>query len=105
MPEVAAFEHGVPAWVDLGSADLAESVRFYSGLFGWEHEDMEMVPAEVPNHWLVHFATSDTDASAANVTELGGTVLAPPFDGPPGRMAVFADPRGAAFAVIAMAAQ
>jgi hypothetical protein len=33
-------------------------------------------------HWSVIFATDDTDATAAKATELGGTVIVPPFDAP-----------------------
>ena len=40
----------------------------------------------------------DVDATAANVTKLGGKVHMPPFDIPEvGRSAVVADPQGAAF--------
>lgn len=60
----------------------------------------DMVPAEVPAHWLVYFGTEDTDATVAKASELGGTTLVPPTDIPPGRFAVLMDPGGAAFAVI-----
>ena len=62
----------------------------------------DMVPEEVPAHWLVYFAVDDTDASVSKATGLGATRLVPPTDIPPGRFAVFADPDGAAFAVIKM---
>lgn len=32
------YPQGTPCWVDLGSSDLAASVAFYSGLFGWRAE-------------------------------------------------------------------
>jgi predicted enzyme related to lactoylglutathione lyase len=51
----------------------------------------------VPNHWHVYFAVADTDAAAAKVTELGGSVMVPPFDTPIGKMAVVSDPQGAVF--------
>lgn len=122
-------EPGALCWNELNTRDIEKSKEFYSKVFGWSPQDNqmegmaytewqidgrtvggmlpmpEMVPAEVPNHWLVYFATTDTDAMAAKVTELGGSVIAGPFDVPPGRMAVFTDPRGATFAVIAMAPQ
>jgi len=53
----------------------------------------------VPNHWHVYFAVADTDASAAKVTELGGSVMVPPFDTPIGKMAVVTDPQGAVFSL------
>ena len=52
---------------------------------------------DVPAHWSVTFATADADATAAKATELGGNVIAGPFDAPWVRMAVIADPQGATF--------
>jgi predicted enzyme related to lactoylglutathione lyase len=54
----------------------------------------------VPNHWQVYFAVADADATAAKITELGGSILAQPFDTPAGRIAAAADPQGAAFSII-----
>ena len=53
--------------------------------------------AGVPPHWGVTFAVDDADAIAARAAELGGRVLAGPFDAPWVRMAVIADPQGATF--------
>ena len=53
-----------------------------------------------PNHWHVYFGVDDADATAAKAAELGGSILAPPFDSPVGRMAVIADPQGAVFSII-----
>ena len=53
----------------------------------------------VPNHWHVYFAVADADASAAKITELGGSVMVPPFDTPIGKMAVVTDPQGAVFSL------
>jgi predicted enzyme related to lactoylglutathione lyase len=58
-----------------------------------------------PSRWHVYFAVADADAAAAKITELGGSVLAEPFDTPVGRMAVAADPQGAAFSIIQPPAQ
>ena len=52
---------------------------------------------DTPAHWNVTFAVDDADAAAAKATELGGTVVAPPFDAPWVRMAVLNDPQGATF--------
>jgi predicted enzyme related to lactoylglutathione lyase len=52
---------------------------------------------DVPPHWSVTFATDDVDATARKASELGGQVLAGPFDAPWVRMAVIADPQGASF--------
>jgi predicted enzyme related to lactoylglutathione lyase len=48
-------------------------------------------------NWGVTFAVDDADATAARAVELGGTLLAAPFDAPWVRMAVIADPQGATF--------
>jgi predicted enzyme related to lactoylglutathione lyase len=52
---------------------------------------------ETPPHWGVTFGVDDADAAAAKATELGGEVLAPPFDAPWVRMTVIRDPQGASF--------
>jgi predicted enzyme related to lactoylglutathione lyase len=49
---------------------------------------------------MVYFAVEDTDATAARATELGGAVRVEPFDSSAGRIAVVADPQGAAFSII-----
>ncbi len=50
---------------------------------------------DTPPHWSVTFATDDADATAAKAGELGGKVIAPPFDAPWVRMTVIQDPQGA----------
>jgi predicted enzyme related to lactoylglutathione lyase len=52
---------------------------------------------DTPAHWAVTFGVTDADAVAAKATELGGTVLVPPFDAPWVRMTVMRDPQGATF--------
>ena len=59
----------------------------------------------VPNHWHVYFAVSGADAAVAKAAELGGSVLAEPFDTPVGRMAVISDPQGATFSILQPAEQ
>jgi predicted enzyme related to lactoylglutathione lyase len=59
----------------------------------------------VPNHWHVYFEVADADAAAAKARELGGSVVAEPFDIPVGRMAVLGDPQGAVFSIIKSAPQ
>jgi predicted enzyme related to lactoylglutathione lyase len=55
-----------------------------------------------PPHWTIYFGAADVDAAAAQVKELGGTVMAEAFDIPVGRMAVCADPQGAIFNLFQM---
>jgi uncharacterized protein len=52
---------------------------------------------DTPAHWSVTFAVDDADAIAERVAELGGKVVAAPFDAPWVRMTVLSDPQGAVF--------
>ncbi|MQA75035.1 MAG: VOC family protein [Solirubrobacterales bacterium] len=56
-------------------------------------------PDEVPPHWSVTFAVDDADGIADRAAQLGGKISVPPFDAGPTRLAILADPQGAAFAV------
>jgi uncharacterized protein len=120
-PATISHKPGSPSWVDTASPDVDASVRFYTGLFGWEANaipdpeaggyviltlDGASVAALGPLQegqfpaWSLYFATSDADATAAKVVEAGGKVVAPPFDVlKSGRMAVFQDPIGTFFSV------
>jgi predicted enzyme related to lactoylglutathione lyase len=69
--------------------------RVVAGIF----ETDEMQPG-----WGVYFAVEDADATVAKAGELGGMALRPAEDSPYGRTAVLADPAGATFAVIRLAA-
>ena len=54
----------------------------------------------IPPHWNLYVAAQSADATAHRAKQLGGTVLAEPFDVfDAGRMAVLQDPTGAAFCV------
>ena len=53
-----------------------------------------------PPHWLPYIGVDDVDASAARITELGGTVVSEPMDIPDtGRFCVLKDPGGATIAL------
>jgi hypothetical protein len=113
---------GVPNWVDLGTADVFDATRFYTGLFGWTaHLDpapeaggyttftMDGKPVAgagplygvgQPTAWSTYIATTDADTVAARVDAAGGKVLVAPFDVlDQGRMAAFLDQAGAPFSV------
>ncbi|BFU47519.1 VOC family protein [Krasilnikovia sp. MM14-A1004] len=113
---------GVPTWVDLGTADLDDAVRFYTSLFGWTAHvspdpeaggytifNLDGMPAAgagplfgegQPTAWSTYIGTDDSDAVAARVQAAGGQVLVPPFDVlDQGRMAAFLDQAGAPFSV------
>ncbi len=108
-----------PTWVDLATKDPAAARDFYSKVFGWNvevnpdplyggygrakinGEDAAGIGGtqtpDQPTVWSVYIGTDDVDALSGQVTAAGGSVLAPAFDvGDQGRMAVFADPGGAA---------
>ena len=115
-------------WNELTTRDPQHSVEFYGAVFGWTatllptagpddytefHVSdrgiagmMPMVgdswPADMPNHWMVYFAVDNCDASVSKVEALGGSVMVPPTDVPPGMFATVKDPQGAVFSVIAM---
>ena len=115
---------GVPCWIDTTQPDPEAAAAFYGGLFGWELEDA--MPPEAPGKyymarlggrdvaavssqvrdappaatWNTYVWVSDADETAGKVRAAGGQVLSEPFDVPgAGRMAVLADPAGAAFCV------
>ena len=58
-------------------------------------------PDSVPSHWSVDFWVDDLDATAERAEQLGGEVIAPPYEIPGTvlRQAVLADPKGATFSV------
>lgn len=112
---------GMPCWVDLAVPDIDAARRFYEGVMGWETQEgppeyggyvtclkngraaagigPKMTP-DLPTAWLTHFATSDVDASAEQVSAHGGQVRIAPMDvADLGRMAVCADASGAAFSL------
>lgn len=53
--------------------------------------------SKTPAHWAVAFGVDNADAVAAEAKQLGGSVVAEPFDAPWVRMAVIKDPQGATF--------
>lgn len=120
----ATGERGAWAWCDLRTHEPDAAREFYGAVFGWEYAAVPMAGEEyttftapgqsapaggvgpmmgndgVPAHWLNYFAVTDVDASAATVKQLAGTVLAPPFDTPFGRMAPILDPAGAGLMIM-----
>jgi predicted enzyme related to lactoylglutathione lyase len=124
VPERSGYIPGVPCWVDSSQPDPKAALPFYSGLFGWEFENVMpeesggeyymgrirggdvaaigSVPEGAPPTatWNSYIAVASADDAAAKVRAAGGAVLADPFDVmDAGRMAVVADPEGAVFCV------
>ena len=55
------------------------------------------VQGGAPPHWGVTFGVDNADEVAAKAKELGGEVVAGPFDAPWVRLAIIRDPQGATF--------
>jgi predicted enzyme related to lactoylglutathione lyase len=53
--------------------------------------------ADTPAQWSVTFGAENADATAKRAREIGGEVVAGPFDAPWTRMVVIRDPQGASF--------
>ena len=113
---------GAFCWIELATTNQTAAKDFYAKIFGWSSHDFPTGPNEVytifqaeghdaaagctlrvdqlshgvPPHWNLYVAVENAEASATRATQLGGTVLAPPFDVfDSGRMAVVQDPTGA----------
>jgi len=124
MPERDGYIPGVPCWIDTSQPEPEAAVAFYSGLFGWEFEDVMAPESEgryaiarlrggdvaavgsIPEGapamamWNTYVWVESADQTAAKVLDAGGKALTDPFDvGNSGRMAVFADREGAVFCV------
>jgi uncharacterized protein len=124
MLERDGYLSGVPCWVDTSQPDPEAAVAFYSGLFGWDFEDVmppgapgkyfiaRLRDADVaavgsqpeggpPNAmWNTYVWVESADETASKVRDAGGHVVMEPFDVmDAGRMAVLTDPEAAAFCV------
>ena len=126
MADVTALTPGTFSWVELATTDQKAAVKFYGDLLGWSVNEFPMGPGEtysifqlrgrdaaaaytmrederksgMPPHWNMYVGVKSADDAAKKAAELGGKVVAPPFDVmDAGRMAVLQDPTGAYFCV------
>ncbi len=125
MSERRELLPGSFCWPELATPDSARAKEFYAGLFGWGAFDVPSAGGTytllqlrgldvaalrllgetekkqgVPSHFMTYVSVASADAGAARARELGGAVLAGPFDVEGiGRMAVINDPTGATFAL------
>jgi uncharacterized protein len=93
---------GYGDYLERDDPDVRKRVAELGGATGFEDVVASINPIaddqpDLPAHWGVTFAVDDADAVAKKATELGGTVVVPPFDAPWVRMTVIADPQGATF--------
>jgi predicted enzyme related to lactoylglutathione lyase len=120
-----ANEPGAFTWNELMSRDVTRAWDFYSHVFHYGREQMDIgmaepytmlkvgdrpvggmmatppeVPAEVPSVWMTYFAVDGTDAAVDNARSMGATVLTEPTDSPYGRWSTLQDPQGAVFTVL-----
>jgi predicted enzyme related to lactoylglutathione lyase len=126
MPDIDRHAPGTLSWADLSTKGAGAAKDFYTGVFGWdavdlpipgggvytmfqmrgrsvaavsEQQDQEAAQG-IPPHWTTYITVADVDAAAKQAEAAGATLLAPPFDVmDAGRMAVIADPTGAAVAL------
>ncbi|MFQ5747176.1 MAG: VOC family protein [Gemmatimonadota bacterium] len=126
MAELESHPPGTFCWVELTTTDGPDARRFYGDVFGWTGDDVPVGPDSVytmlrkndrdvgalyemdakqrargvPPAWLSYVSVAEADGTAGRVAELGGQVVAPPFDVfTAGRMAVLQDPAGAKLAI------
>jgi uncharacterized protein len=116
-------EPGSLGWNELATGDVARARDFYTALFGWRAEVMNvgmeytvfhgdqgplagafaLTPEMegMPTCWMPYFAVADPDGDAAKAGSLGATVLKEPADIPGiGRFAMLRDPQGAMFYIM-----
>ena len=122
MLERDGYMPGVPCWVDTSQPDPEAAVAFYSGLFGWDFEDV-MPPGSPGKYfiarlrggdvaavgsqpeggpptaaWNTYIWVESADETASKVLDAGGRVITEPLDVmDAGRMAACLDPEGAVF--------
>ena len=128
LVEPASAEHhiGKVVLVELVTSDLAAAKQFYAALFGWAFRDIQiggtkyaeasldghpvagLIHKDVPaggrrqSSWLGFIAVRDVDAAKKTALKQGAKVVFEPHSIPDrGREAVFADPQGAVFGVLA----
>ncbi len=118
---------GTPVWWDLASRDLDATKAFYSGLLGWEWNDLMssqqgvfsqaqlgdkvvggvytyqdgMPLPDGPLMWVNAFWVDDADAAMERAVEKGGSVIMPACDDPAGggRKSLLLTPEGAPLVV------
>lgn len=123
MSERTSYAPGTPCWVDLAMPDFEEAERFYWGLYGWKIPElpdssemggyrrakmgsydvagvMPLMQEGQPPAWSTYISVNDADATAATITENGGTQIAEPMAvSEYGRLALFTDPEGTFFGI------
>jgi len=118
--------HGTIWWSELMTREPDVACVYYAGIAGWSYEamptsggkyhvasaqgrpvagimDMTDLPGmeAVPPHWFTYIAVDDVVAAVAATRAAGGAVIKDVFEVPGiGRIAIIADPAGAAVGII-----
>src|ERR1700694_3488776 len=113
------------AWYELMTTDIAAAKAFYAEVVGWGTQDASTPDLayslftaegasvsglmELPQdarkmgatpRWMGYVGCSDVDATAEQITRLGGAVYVAPTDSNVGRIAVVADPQMVSLALV-----
>lgn len=118
MVRHTAYAPGTPSWADVASPDLEAAKAFYGDLFGWTAETSPEPDAmgytvfrlgdaaaaglgptmgDMPPCWGTYVTVANVEEAVAAARAAGGQVMMEPLDVfDAGRMAVIADPGGAA---------
>ncbi|MEM9434717.1 MAG: VOC family protein [Pseudomonadota bacterium] len=118
--------HGTVHWNELMTRDLEKTLDYYKTVCGWTIETVDMgegdyhiarkgeemtagimditgMPGmdDTPPHWLPYLAVADVDHAVETTKQKGGQVFRDCFDVPGvGRIAIVADPGGAAVGIM-----
>lgn len=114
---------GAFSWSELQTSDLEKAAAFYSKIFGWKVDFMDMpmgkygvgsigkfpvaglmnrVSEDIPVSWGFYVTVTDVDSCIEKAESLGATKIVDSFDVEGvGRMGVFQDPQGAVLSVLA----
>jgi uncharacterized protein len=130
--EMAGFGATGPGsfgWTELSARGLERAIPFYETVFGWSHRTSDMgdgtqytefldgddsiagamemnpmAPAGMPSYWMAYFLAGDVDDRYRAALAAGAREMLGPTDFAGGRFAIVADPHGAVFGILKMAA-
>ena len=113
------------AWYELLTTDTAAAGAFYGNVIGWAVKDAStpelaytvLAAGDAPvvglmdlpeegrrlgatPRWIGYVAVDDVDATAAQISRLGGTIFVPPTESNIGRISIVADPQEATFGLV-----
>lgn len=120
MSENKTVSVGSVAWTEIATSQSAESLQFYTGLMGWQAEEMpgggyhilksgdeevggmmdKSAHCDGPPVWLSYLNVENLEKSLGKAEKLGGKKVMDitPVEGR-GRFAILEDPQGGKFAL------